>query len=135
MLRTALPKITTAIPGPKAQAALEKRAKVMPNAIKAVHPVVIERGEGAMFEDVDGNILLDWVGGVGVMNIGYSQEPLIAAATEQMGKYFHGMMNYTTHERYLELAEKMNEIVPVRGDSKKTMFVNSGAEADENAVK
>lgn len=88
-----------------------------------------------MFEDVDGNIFLDWVGGVGVLNIGYSQPEVIKAAKEQMDKYFHAMMNITTHERYIEFAEKMNEVVPVRGDKKKTMFVNSGAEADENAVK
>lgn len=136
MLREALPKIVTeTLPGPKAQAVIDRRAKAMPDAIKCGYPLVIERGEGAMFEDVDGNTFLDWVGGVGVLNIGYSHPELIAAVKEQTEKYFHAMMNITTHERYIELAEKMNEIVPVKGDAKKTMFVNSGAEADENAVK
>ena len=88
-----------------------------------------------MFEDVDGNIFLDWVGGVGVLNIGYSNPELIDAVKEQSEKYFHAMMNITTHERYIELAEKINEIAPVKGDKKQTMFANSGAEADENAVK
>jgi 4-aminobutyrate aminotransferase/(S)-3-amino-2-methylpropionate transaminase len=88
-----------------------------------------------MFEDVDGNVFLDWIGGVGVLNIGYSNPELIDAVKTQSEKYFHAMMNITTHERYIELAEKMNSIVPVKGDTKKTMFVNSGAEADENAVK
>ena len=88
-----------------------------------------------MIEDVDGNIFLDWVGGVGVMNIGYSQPQLIDAVKAQSEKFFHSMMNITTHEPYLDLAEKMNEIVPVKGKTKKTMFVNSGGEADENAVK
>ena len=136
MLREALPKIVTkTLPGPKAQAVIDRRAKAMPNAIKCGYPCVIERGEGAMFEDVDGNIFLDWVGGVGVLNIGYSHPELVEAVKEQSEKYFHAMMNITTHERYIELAEKMNEIVPVKGKEKKTMFVNSGAEADENAVK
>ena len=136
MLREALPKIVTEkLPGPKAQAVIDRRAKAMPDAIKCGYPCVIERGEGAMFEDVDGNIFLDWVGGVGVLNIGYSHPELIEAVKEQSEKYFHAMMNITTHERYIELAEKMNEIVPVKGSEKKTMFVNSGAEADENAVK
>ena len=135
MLREALPKIITPPPGPKAKAAIAKRAEVMPNAIKCVYPCVIERGEGAMFEDVDGNIFLDWVGGVGVLNVGYSHPALIEAAKEQSEKYFHAMMNITTHERYLELAEKLNQIAPVKGGKKKTMLVNSGAEAVENAVK
>jgi 4-aminobutyrate aminotransferase/(S)-3-amino-2-methylpropionate transaminase len=88
-----------------------------------------------MLEDVDGNVFLDWVGGVGVLNIGYSHPELIEAVKEQSEKYFHAMMNIVTHEGYINLAEKMNEIVPVKGDKKMTMFANSGAEADENAVK
>ena len=135
MLREALPKIVTPLPGPKAKAVLARRAECMPVAIKSIYPCVIERGEGAMFEDVDGNVLLDWVGGVGVLNIGYSHPALIEAVKAQSEKYFHSMMNITTHERYIELAEKLNGIIPVKGDKKRTMFVNSGAEADENAVK
>jgi len=135
MLRDALPKVTMNLPGPKAKEVIERRAVAMPNAIKCGYPCVIARGEGAMFEDVDGNIFLDWIGGVGVLNIGYSNPELIEAVNEQSKKYFHAMMNITTHERYIELAEKMNKLVPVRGETRKTMFVNSGAEADENAVK
>lgn len=135
MLREALPKIVTALPGPKAKEIIDRRAAAVPGAIKCSYPCVIERGEGAMFEDVDGNIFLDWIGGVGVLNIGYSRPELIEAVKAQSEKYFHGMMNIVTHEGYIKLAEKMNEIVPVRGETKKTMFVNSGAEADENAVK
>ncbi len=135
MLRDALPKVTMNLPGPKAQKVIDRRAVAMPNAIKCGYPCVIAKGEGAMFEDVDGNIFLDWIGGVGVLNIGYSHPELIEAVNEQSKKYFHAMMNITTHERYIELAEKMNKIVPVKGKTKKTMFANSGAEADENAVK
>jgi 4-aminobutyrate aminotransferase/(S)-3-amino-2-methylpropionate transaminase len=69
------------------------------------------------------------------MNIGYSHPELIAAVKEQSEKYFHSMMNITTHEGYLELAESLAAVAPVKGDVKNTMFVNSGAEADENAVK
>jgi len=135
MLRNALPKVVTPLPGPKAKAIIERRAKAMPNAIKCIYPCVIERGEGAMFEDVDGNILLDWIGGVGVLNIGYSNAKAIEAVKAQSEKYFHAMMNITTHEGYIKLAEKLNSIAPVKGETKKTMLVNSGAEADENAVK
>lgn len=135
MLKNALPNIITPLPGPKAKAVIERRAQAMPSAIKSVYPCVISRGEGAMLEDLDGNIFLDWVGGVGVLNIGYSHPELIEAVKEQSEKYFHAMMNIITHEGYIKLAEKMNEIVPVRGKKRRTMFANSGAEADENAVK
>lgn len=136
MLREALPKIKTAsLPGPKAQAIIKRREENIPGAIRCIYPCVIERGEGAMFEDVDGNIFLDWIGGVGVLNLGYSHPKVVAAVKEQSEKYLHAMMNITTHENYIKLAEKMNEIVPVRGEKKKTMLANSGAEAVENAVK
>ena len=70
MLKDALPNVSSTLPGPKAQAMLARRAEAMPAAIKSAYPLVISRGEGAMVEDVDGNIFLDWVGGVGVLNIG-----------------------------------------------------------------
>ncbi len=136
MLRTALPKIVTeTVPGPEAQAVIDRRKEATPGAIGCPYPVVIKRGEGAMIEDVDGNYFLDWIGGVGVLNIGYSYPEIVDAVKEQAGKYFHGMQNIVTHEGYVALAEKMNEIVPVKGEKKKTFFANSGAEADENAVK
>ena len=135
MLRDALPEIKTPLPGPKAQAVLKRREEAVPGAIKSVYPCVIEKGEGAMLEDLDGNRFLDWVGGVGVLNIGYSHPEIVEAVKVQSEKYFHGMMNIVTHEGYIALAEKMNEIVPLKSDKKKTMFANSGAEAIENAVK
>lgn len=135
MLKEALPKINTPLPGPKAGAILKRRTEAMPGAIKSVYPCVISRGEGAMLEDVDGNIFLDWVGGVGVLNIGYSHPELVSAVKTQSEKFFHAMMNVVTHEGYIELAEKMNRIVPVKAGKRKTMFANSGAEAIENAVK
>lgn len=136
MLRDALPRIVTeTVPGPKAQALINRRAKATSSAVRCAYPVAIARGEGAMLEDVDGNYFLDWVGGVGVLNIGYSQPEIIEAVKTQSEKYFHGMFNIVTHKGYVELAEKLNAIVPVRGDEKRTFLANSGAEADENAVK
>jgi len=136
MLRTDLPEIITdTLPGPKAEAIIERRNAVIPSAIRCGYPVVIKKGEGAMIEDVDGNKFLDWIGGVGVLNIGYSQPEVVEAVKEQADKYFHGMFNVVTHEGYVALAEKLSEIAPVRGEKKKAYFANSGAEADENAVK
>lgn len=136
MLRTDLPEIITQkVPGPKASEVIARRKAAIPNAIGCAYPVVIERGEGAMVEDVDGNKFLDWIGGVGVLNIGYSQPEIVEAVKAQAEKYFHGMINVVTHEGYVALAEKLASIAPVKGEKKKAYFANSGAEADENAVK
>ena len=134
MLRLELPKIVTPIPGPNAQELLKVREKNVPTGVSGHVPTFIKRGEGAMFEDVDGNVLMDWVGGIGVLNIGYSHPEVIEAVKEQVEKYFHTSINVVSYEPYVRLAEKLNSIIP--GDfEKKTMFVNSGAEAVENAVK
>lgn len=136
MLREELPEIkTTVLPGPKAKALIERRHNVVPNAIGCIYPVVINRAEGAIIEDVDGNKFLDFIGGVGVLNIGYSHPEVVEAVKAQADKFFHCMFNTATHEGYVALAEKLCEIAPVKGDEKKAYFANSGAEADENAVK
>ena len=136
MLRTDLPEIITeTLPGPKAQAIINRREAVNPSAIKCIYPVVIEKGEGAMIQDVDGNKFLDWIGGVGVLNIGFSQPEVIEAVKAQAEKYFHGIFNVYVHEGYVKLAEMFNETVPCKGGKMKTYFANSGAEADENAIK
>jgi 4-aminobutyrate aminotransferase/(S)-3-amino-2-methylpropionate transaminase len=136
MLKDALPKIITdTLPGPKAEAILQRRKASVPNAIRCAYPCVIDKAQGAMIQDVDGNIFLDWIGGVGVLNVGHAHPELIAAVQRQSERYFHGMFNVVTHEGYVELAEKLGPRVPVRGTHNKVMFANSGAEADENAVK
>lgn len=136
MLGKALPRIITeTLPGPKAKEILKRRSEVMPNAIGCMYPAVIKRGEGAMFEDVDGNYFLDWIGGVGVLNIGYSQPEVVEAVKAQADCFFHGMQNIVTHEGYIAVCEKLCSITPVRGEKKKAFLANSGAEANENAVK
>ena len=137
MLREALPEIVTgSVPGKLAKALLERRNEAVPKALcGATYPICIKRGEGAMVEDLDGNKFLDWIGGVGVLNIGYSNPEVIEAVKAQSEKYFHTIFNVIAHEGYVELAEKFNETIPCRGTKKKTYFANSGAEADENAIK
>ncbi len=136
MLRTDLPKIITkTLPGPKAKEIIKRRENAVPKAIKCVYPVVIDHAEGAMIEDVDGNKFLDWIGGVGVLNVGFSHPEIIEVVKAQCEKYFHGMFNIVTHEGYVALAEKLSSLAPVKGDKKKAFFANSGAEADENAIK
>lgn len=136
MLRTDLPEIMTeSLPGPKAKAIIERREAAIPSAIRCGYPVVMEKAEGAMIEDVDGNKFLDWIGGVGVLNIGHCHPEVVEVVKAQAEKYFHGMINVVTHEGYISLAEKLAELAPVKGDKKRVFFANSGAEADENAVK
>jgi 4-aminobutyrate aminotransferase/(S)-3-amino-2-methylpropionate transaminase len=136
MLRTDLPEIITeSLPGPKAQDIINRRTEAIPSAIRCSYPVVMERAEGAMIEDVDGNKFLDWIGGVGVLNIGHCHPEVVEVVKAQAEKYFHGMINVVTHEGYVALAEKLAQIAPVKGKEKKAFFANSGAEADENAVK
>jgi len=135
MLRESMPEVKMPLPGPKAREIIERRERAIPRQIKCVYPLVIRRGEGAMVEDVDGNIFLDWVSGVSVLNVGYNHPDVVAAVQEQSQKFFHSMMGVTTHEPYIALAEAMNRICTVRGNPRRTMFINSGAEAVENAVK
>lgn len=137
MLRDALPKIVTGVvPGPKAKEILNRRNKAIPQALcGSTYPICIAKGEGAILEDVDGNRFLDWIGGVGVLNIGYSEPEVVEAVKNQAEKYFHGIFNVYVHEGYVKLAEMFNEVLPCRGEKMKTYFANSGAEADENAIK
>ncbi|MFI3212377.1 MAG: aspartate aminotransferase family protein [Eubacteriales bacterium] len=137
MLREKLPEIVSeVVPGAKSKMLLERRNAAIPKAMSgSTYPICIARGEGAMLEDLDGNVFLDWIGGVGVLNVGYSNPEVVEAVKEQAEKYFHTIFNVVVHDGYVTLAEKFNEIMPVRGEEKKTYFANSGAEADENAIK
>lgn len=135
MLRNALPEIKTQLPGPKSKEVIAKRKDVLPRTIGCSAPYVIKRGEGAMVEDIDGNIIMDWVGGIGVLNVGYCHPEVVKAAQEQLEKYFHTQINVLHYKEYIDQSEKISSIVPVRGEKKKTAFFNSGAEALENAVK
>ncbi|QZY56514.1 4-aminobutyrate--2-oxoglutarate transaminase [Crassaminicella profunda] len=128
------PKIITQIPGPKSQALLEIREKNVPSGVSSYVPTFIKQGQGALFEDVDGNVFLDFAGGIGVLNIGYSHKEVVKAVKEQCDKYFHTSINVVSYEQYVRLAEKLNNLIPGNFE-KKTMFVNSGAEAVENAIK
>ena len=136
-LAKALPEIITAqVPGPKSKELLKRRNEAIPQALCGkAYPICIKQGAGAMFEDLDGNKFLDWVGGVGVLNIGYSNPEVIEAVKAQAEKYFHTIFNVYVHDGYVTLAEKLNELIPCKGEVKKTYFANSGAECDENAIK
>ena len=97
-------------------------------------PVFADRAAGGIVVDVDGNSFIDLGAGIAVLNVGSSAELVSAAIAEQAGRFTHTCFQVTPYESYVELAERLNDLVP--GDlERRTFFVNSGAEAIENAVK
>ena len=97
-------------------------------------PIFVARAHGAQLEDVDGNHLLDFGSGIGVVNSGHTPEPIIRAMAEQAQKLIHGSFNVTPYEVYVRVCEKLNAITPGKF-AKKSFLANSGAEAVENAIK
>jgi len=131
---TAERRLVTAIPGPRSVALQERRAAVVPVGVASAIPVYIDRAHGAIVVDVDGNQFIDLGSGIGVMTIGHTNEAVIEAATRQLGQVTHAMFTITPYESYVRVAELLAEHTP--GDfAKKTVLLNSGAEAVENAVK
>lgn len=125
--------LKTSLPGPKGLAALERRKNALPTGLAKSTEVVVEKAEGALVWDVDGNQLIDFAGGIGMINVGHRNENVVNAVKEQLDKYIHTCTLVTTMEPYLELAELLNSVTP--GDfPKKTLLANSGSEAVENAV-
>lgn len=126
--------LRTSIPGPKSKALSERRAKAVPRGLSHGTPIYVAKAEDAWLEDVDGNRYLDFAGGIGCLNVGHRREKVVNAVKHQLDRFLHTCVQVTPYESYVQLAERMNEVTPGRF-SKKTIFVNSGAEAVENAVK
>ena len=121
------------IPGPKSKELLARRAAALPAGLGKSTEVVVEKAEGALIWDVDGNQLIDFAGGIGMVNLGHRPKAVVDAIKLQLDKYIHPGALVTTFEPYLDFAEMLNKITP--GDyPKKTLLANSGSEAVENAV-
>ncbi|HVM89011.1 MAG TPA: aspartate aminotransferase family protein [Puia sp.] len=125
--------LKTNLPGPKSQAALERRKNALPSGLAKSTEVVVEKAEGALIWDVDGNQLIDFAGGIGMINVGHRNENVVNAVKQQLDKYVHTCTLVTTMEPYLELAELLNSVTP-GNFPKKTLLANSGSEAVENAI-
>lgn len=127
-------KLQTAIPGPKSkQLMLERKLHVARGPFHS-SPVFIARASGALIEDVDGNTLIDLAAGIGVVNVGHAPESVVAAVCSQAERVLHAGFNVTPYEGYVKLSAALNKATP-GGFAKKTLLVNSGAEAVENAIK
>jgi len=127
-------RLTTKIPGPNSQALSERRAQAVPHGLSHGTPIYVAKAEDAWLEDVDGNRYIDFAGGIGCANAGHRQEAVVDAIRGQLDKFLHMCVQVTPYEGYIRLAERMNEVTPGKFP-KKTLFLNSGAEAVENAVK
>src|SRR5215216_1593422 len=127
-------RLQTEIPGPNSRALLARRAKAVPKGVPAVTPIAVVHAEGAVLTDADGNRLIDFGGGIGVVNTGHRHPGVVEAVRTQLDRFAHVCFPVTTYEPYVELAERLNRLTPGAHD-KRTFFVNSGAEAVENAVK
>jgi 4-aminobutyrate aminotransferase/(S)-3-amino-2-methylpropionate transaminase len=95
---------------------------------------MVESAKGAVIRDIDGNMYLDCYAGIGVVNDGHCPDAVVKAIKDQAEKLIHSCFMVSMYDSYIDLAEKLTEIAPIEGDVK-AMFVNSGAEAVENAVK
>src|SRR5438270_7071003 len=126
--------LRTAVPGLKSKALGERRIRAVPRGLSHGTPVYVAKAEGAMLEDVDGNRYIDLAGGIGCLNVGHRRDVVINAIRRQLDRFLHTCIQVTPYEGYVRLAERLNELTPGKFP-KKTLFVNSGAEAVENAVK
>jgi 4-aminobutyrate aminotransferase / (S)-3-amino-2-methylpropionate transaminase / 5-aminovalerate transaminase len=127
-------RIKTEIPGPKSRALMERRRGAVSAGVGIATPIFAHEAKGALLTDVDGNTFIDFGGGIGVMNVGHADPRVVEAVKEQVERFTHTCFYVTEYEPYIELAERLNTLVP--GDfEKRSFFVNSGAEAVENAVK
>jgi 4-aminobutyrate aminotransferase/(S)-3-amino-2-methylpropionate transaminase len=126
--------LVTHLPGPKSIELLDLRDRNVPRAPSSAIPVFVARGDGAVVEDVDGNRLLDFAGGIGCLNVGHRAVPVTEAIARQADRFLHTCFTVNPYESYIRLAAILNDATP--GDfPKKTFLVNTGAEAVENAIK
>jgi 4-aminobutyrate aminotransferase/(S)-3-amino-2-methylpropionate transaminase len=126
--------LRTPIPGPRSQDLMRRRDAAVVRAAYHATPVFVAKAEGAVIEDVDGNRFIDFAGGIGCLNTGHCAPRVVEAVRRQLDRFLHTSFNVLPYESYIALAERLNAITPGRF-AKKTVLVNSGAEAVENAIK
>lgn len=129
-----LPHLVTALPGPKAAAIIERDGAVISPSYTRQYPLVIERGEGAIVEDVDGNQFLDFAAGIAVVATGHSHPRVVGAIQKQAAKFLHMSGTDFYYESMVTLAEKLARLTP-GNVARRVYFGNSGTEAIEAAIK
>jgi 4-aminobutyrate aminotransferase len=133
-VRSDLPRFLTAPPGPKARSIIERDGRVLSTSYTRCYPLVIERGAGAMVEDVDGNRFLDFTAGIAVVAAGHSHPKVVEAIKAQAERFLHMSGTDFYYRNMVDLAETLARLAP--GDApKRVYFGNSGTEAIESAIK
>ena len=134
MAATRVIEIRTQIPGPRSREILERERNAVAHPLIVHEPIVADRARGSTITDVDGNTFVDFVGGVGVANVGHNHPRVVEAIAEQSDRFLHTDFTVVPYEGYVELAERLGALVPIGGETRAAFF-NAGAEAVENAVK
>ncbi|MEK6688044.1 MAG: 4-aminobutyrate--2-oxoglutarate transaminase [Gemmatimonadota bacterium] len=120
-------------PGPRSRELLARRAAAVSAGLAKATDVVVDRAQGALIHDVDGNTFIDLVGGIGMLAVGHSPPGVVQAITAQAERLIHTCALVATYEPYVRLCELLNEMTP-GSFPKKTLLANSGSESVENAV-
>lgn len=128
-------KIVTEPPGPKAKAIVSETKKILSPSIARNYPLVIESARDCIVRDVDGNEFIDFNAGIATLNVGSTNESVIQAASEQLRKFTHYSYTDFYYENINELAEKLAKIFPGAKKERQVFYGNSGAEANESALK
>ncbi|HUL15469.1 MAG TPA: acetyl ornithine aminotransferase family protein [Terriglobales bacterium] len=131
---TKLPHLVTALPGPKAKRVVEQDAKYMSPSFTRDYPLVAKRGNGAMVEDVDGNVFLDFAAGIAVCSTGHCHPKVVEAIQKQAAELIHMSGTDFYYEGLPNLAARLGKTVG-GAEEKKVFFCNSGTEAVEGAIK
>ncbi|MDR3713947.1 MAG: aspartate aminotransferase family protein [Puia sp.] len=113
---------------------LARRKKFVPNAIGIFNPSTAVSAKGSVITDADGRAMIDFAGGIGVVNAGHCPPPVVEAIARQAATLIHCSFNVATYDLYMQLAEKLVSLFP-HGNHTKVMLTNSGAESIENAIK
>lgn len=127
-------KLVTAIPGPKSQELIKRRAEAVSAALGMAIPVVVEKAGGGVIVDVDGNSIIDMGAGIAVVNVGNSADRVVKNVQDQVEAFTHTCFMIAPYMGYIEVCEALNRLTPGTHKKKSALF-NSGAEAVENAVK
>jgi 4-aminobutyrate aminotransferase/(S)-3-amino-2-methylpropionate transaminase len=126
--------IETEIPGPRSRALAQRELRAVARPLHGHLPIFAARAENATITDVDGNVFVDFAGGVGVINAGHAHPSVVAAIADQAARFVHTDYTIVPYETYVELAERLCLLAPIDGETRAAFF-NAGTEAVENAVK
>jgi 4-aminobutyrate aminotransferase len=129
-----VPSLKTELPGPRARALLERDHQYMSPSYTRAYPLVCARGSGAVIEDVDGNLFLDFTAGIAVTAAGHCHPKVVAAIQDQAAKLIHMSGTDFYYQPQIDLAQRLAELAP-GGSPKRVFYTNSGAEALEAALK